>query len=431
MQHLPPQQVSERQPRKTIVRPLPVPSSRRIAMRVTPEAERALQRHHPWVFESAIERQNRDGRSGDLAVIFDRKRRFLAAGLYDPNSSIRVRVLQHQTPAVIDERFFGAKLALAAELRSDFLEGPSSQNTTGHRLVHGENDGLPGLVIDRYGSTVVFKLYSSAWLPYLGHLLIQLESICAIERAVLRFGRGMSHDPSELFGLNDGDILLGSRLDGPLLFKENGLCFECDPVRGHKTGFYLDQRENRARLEKLAEGKTVLNVFAYTGASAVYAARGGARQITSIDVSEPALQAAGRNFHRNRHFSTVSRASHRTVVSDAFEELERMRRAGLRFDVVVIDPPSFARKQSHIKRALAAYRRLTRLSLGVLQPGGTLVQASCSSRVAPSEFYAALHQAAVQAGRSLREIERTGHPLDHPVAFEEGAYLKCLFAVVA
>jgi 23S rRNA (cytosine1962-C5)-methyltransferase len=398
-------------------------------MRITPEAERALQRGHPWVFENAIERQNRQGCSGDLAVIFDRKRRFLAAGLYDPFSSIRVRVLQHQKPAVIDGRFFGAKLASAAELRSCFLEGPLSQNTTGHRLVHGENDGLPGLVIDRYGRTAVFKLYSSAWLPYLGLLLTQLESIFAIERAVLRLGRGLSQEPGQRFGLNDGDIILGPELDGPLLFSENGLCFECDPVRGHKTGFYLDQRENRARLEKLVEGKTVLNVFAYTGAFALYAARGGARQITSIDVSEPALLAARRNFDRNRHYPTVARASHTSVVGDAFEELERMGRAGLRFDVVVVDPPSFARKKSHIKRALAAYRRLTCLGLGVLKPGGTLVQASCSSRVAAPEFYSALYQSAVQAHRSLREIERTGHPLDHPVAFEQGAYLKCLFAV--
>jgi 23S rRNA (cytosine1962-C5)-methyltransferase len=246
---------------------------------------------------------------------------------------------------------------------------------------------------------------------------------------VLRFGRAMLQRSADLFGLHDGVILQGLDLDGPLVFLENGLRFESDPVNGHKTGFYLDQRDNRARLEKQVQGKTVLNVFAYTGAFSVYAARGGARHITSIDTSAPALQAARRNLDLNRQVPPVSGASHRAIVGDAFEELEGLGTAGRLFDVVIVDPPSFARRQSQVARALAAYRRLTRLSLGVLRKGGMLVQASCSSRVDAAAFFGALNQAAVRENRPLLEIERTGHPIDHPVRFKEGAYLKCLFAI--
>jgi 23S rRNA (cytosine1962-C5)-methyltransferase len=238
----------------------------------------------------------------------------------------------------------------------------------------------------------------------------------------------MQEQPRYLYGLNDGVILSGPPLDGPVIFCENGLRFEADPVRGQKTGFFLDQRENRARVEKLASGKTVLDVFACTGGFSVYAARGGARAIVSVDVSRPALAAAARNFGLNRDSLSVAAAKHEALAKDAFEALARLGRDGRRFDLVIVDPPAFAKKRAEVERALAAYGRLTRLGLGVLQPDGTLVMASCSNKVSSDEFFATVHRAATQAGRPLREIERTGHPLDHPVAFKEGAYLKCLFA---
>jgi 23S rRNA (cytosine1962-C5)-methyltransferase len=399
-------------------------------VRVTPAAERALRQGHPWLFDRAIRHQSQEGHSGGLAVVFDSDRRFLAVGLYDSHSSIRVRVLHHGKPALIDRNWFKGKLATAVRLRAPLLKGPPETATTGYRLVHGENDGLPGMVIDRYEETFVVKIYTVAWVPHLGDVLPALADVAQFEQLVLRFGRAALEQPQELYGLDDGAILVGPNLDGPVLFKENGLCFEADPIRGQKTGFFLDQRDNRARVEKLAGGKAVLNVFAYTGGFSVYAARGGARQVVSVDASAPALAAAMHNMAHNRHIPSVAAASHETVTGDAFEALDRMAKNGRRFDVVIVDPPAFAQKQSQVPQALSAYERLTRLSLDVLQPGGILVQASCSSRVDAETFFETVHHAAAQAGRSLREIERTGHPLDHPVTFREGAYLKCLFAIV-
>jgi len=410
---------------------IPGPSDRRIAVRVTPEAERALRGGHPWLFEGAITRQSRAGRAGDLVVIFDRKNRFLAVGLYDPHSAIRVRVLQHGKPATVNREFFRDRLAEAAQLRAPLRES----GTTGYRLVHGGNDSLPGLVIDRYDQTLALKIYTPAWFPHLRELLPALAEVIPAERVVLRLGRalgrGIASPQRNASPLRDGMILSGPPLDGPVLFLENGLRFEADPVHGQKTGFFLDQRDNRARVEKLAAGKSVLNVFAYTGGFSLYAARGGARSVVSLDASAPALEAAARNFALNRQHPSVAAAAHELLAEDAFEALARLGKSGRRFDLVIVDPPSFARRQAQVERALAAYARLTRLSLGVLRPGGTLVQASCSSRVSAEAFFETVNRAAAQAGRPLREIERTGHPLDHPIGFREGAYLKCLFATAA
>jgi 23S rRNA (cytosine1962-C5)-methyltransferase len=412
-----------------ILNHLPSPDAQRVALRVTPEAEHALRDGHPWLFDRAIRHQSHEGRPGDLAVVFDRNRRFLAVGLYDPHSSIRVRVLQHGKPATIGQSWFQAKLAAAARLRTPLLEGPPETATTGYRLVHGENDGLPGLVIDRYEQTLVVEIYTTAWIPHLKNVLPALGDTTRFERLILRLGRAALEQSQDLYGLDDGSVLLGPELDGPVLFWENGLRFEADPVHGQKTGFFLDQRDNRARVEKLAGGKAVLNVFAYTGGFSVYAARGGAREVVSVDASAPALEAAKRNMAHNRQLPAVAAASHQTVPGDAFEVLAQIAKSGRRFDMVIVDPPAFAKRQDQVPQALSAYERLTRLSLGVLKSGGTLVQASCSSRVDAETFFTTINRTAAQARRPLREIERTGHALDHPVTFKEGAYLKCLFAI--
>jgi 23S rRNA (cytosine1962-C5)-methyltransferase len=397
-------------------------------VRVVPGAERALREGHPWLFADSIRQQSHDGAPGDLAVVFDRKGRFLAVGLYDPQSSIRVRVLQHREPASIEREWFAAQLTAAAARRAPLRDRSLSARTTGYRLVHGENDGLPGFVVDRYEETLVIKLYTAAWVPHLRDVLAALTGIAPAERVVLRLGRTMQDRVQHLYGLEDGLVLSGPPLAGPVLFWENGLRFEADPIRGQKTGFFLDQRENRAQVESLVGGKNVLDVFAYTGGFSVYAARGGAQQVVDVDSSAPALAAAERNMAHNRHIPAVGRALHETVVDDAFEALARMGEAGRRFDVVIVDPPAFARRSIHVGRALSAYQSLTELSLGVLSPGGTLVQASCSRRIDAETFFETIHRAARRVGRPLRELERTGHPEDHPVAFREGAYLKCLFA---
>ena len=403
------------------------PSDRRLALRVTAAAQRQLRAGHPWLFDQAITSQSGEGRPGDLAVIFDDRKRFLAVGLYDPTSPLRVRVLQHGEPAPIDRCLAPRPAGAAAALRSAL---PAS-GTTGYRLVHGENDGLPGLVIDRYEQALVLKLYTLAWIPRLTDLLAVLEELVPAQTIVLRLTRAVSARPEFLYGLADGAVLAGAPPDGPVLFSENGLRFEADVLHGQKTGFFLDQRDNRARVEALAAGKRTLNVFAYTGGFSLYAARGGAPDVLSVDLSRPALAAAERNFILNRRLPAVAAARHATLAGNAFAVLADLRKQGRRFDLVIVDPPAFAKRASEVTGALQAYYRLTGLALGVTAPGGTVVLASCSSRVPAPVFFETVQTAAAQAGRPLHELERTGHALDHPVAFPEGAYLKCLFATAS
>jgi 23S rRNA (cytosine1962-C5)-methyltransferase len=401
---------------------LPSVSAKRIALRINAPAERALRQGHPWIFDQSVTEQSHAGAPGDLAVIFDAQRRFLAIGLYDPTSAIRVRILQSREPATINTDWFQNKLVNAVRVRAELDE----KNTAGYRLVHGENDGLPGLVLDRYADTLVLKLYTPAWIPHLKDFCDALAQVSPAAHLILRLNRSLQTQTEFLYGLSDGMTLSLQAPPNLILFKENGLIFESDPIHGQKTGFFLDQRDNRARVEKLSRDKSVLNVFAYTGGFSVYAARGGAKEVVSVDVSAPALEAAVRNMEHNN--LTVP---HETIAEDAFDVLERMASQKRLFDLVIIDPPMFAQSEKQIESALSAYRKLTRLGLSVLRKGGTLVQASCSSRVDADTFFESIHQSAKEAGHRLTELERTGHALDHPIRFKEGAYLKCLFAEVS
>jgi 23S rRNA (cytosine1962-C5)-methyltransferase len=405
---------------------LPALPDKRLAVRVTPAAQAALRGGHPWVFDHAIASvSGKDApRAGDLAVVFDDYRRFLAAGLYDPESPIRIRVLQHREPARIDRDWFRARLADAAAVRAPLAQS----GTDAYRLVHGENDGLPGLVVDRYADQLVLKIYTAAWLPWLPQLLDALVDVQPATAALLRLSRDTAQARLPR-GLVDGVALLGRPPSGPVEFRENSLRFAADLVHGQKTGFFLDQRDNRRRVEGLARGRRTLNAFAYTGGFSLYAARGGAPEVLSLDLSEPALRDAQANFALNRNIPAVAACRHSTLAGDAFEALAELGRGGARFGLVVVDPPAFAKRASEKPAALRAYARLTELALRVTAPGGIIALASCSSRVTADEFFSTVIQAATTARRPLREIERTGHPSDHPIRFPEAEYLKCLFAV--
>ncbi len=394
---------------------------------MVPPAERHLRDGHPWLYDTSISEQDGDGAPGDFAVVFDRKNRFLSIGLYDPASPIRVRMLLSGKPAPIDGAWFRARLQAAAVLRAP-LSAPERPRTDGYRLVNGESDGFPGLVVDRYASTLVVKLYTPAWIPHLAVLLPALLDVQPAERIVLRLNRSMRREPASLHGLTDGQILFGSPLAGPVVFSENGLRFEADPLFGQKTGFFLDQRDNRSRVEELSRGREVLNVFSYTGGFSVYAARGGARSVTSVDLSVPAIAGVERNFALNMDVPRVRSCPHHPVVGDAFEVLSGMAQTGRRFGLVVLDPPMFAQSKSQVEPALEAYRRLCRTGLAVLESGGSLVQASCSARVPAEAFFAAVQETALDTGRPLRDIQCTAHAMDHPARFLESSYLKCLFA---
>lgn len=386
-----------------------------------------MRERHPWVFESSIRSVSQKGRTGDVAVIFDRKNRFLAVGLLDLESPIRIRVLNVGSPARVGEELIRERLTRALARRGSLLEDGA---TTGFRVVNGAGDGLPGVVVDRYGEGVVAKLYSAAWISRLHELVPAITSALQPPEVVVLVSRTVADSPHCPDDFARGAVLVGDLEGGALSFLEAGLRFEAHPLDGHKTGFYLDQRENRKRVQSLAGGARVLNVFSYTGGFSLYAARGGAGAVTSVDVSGPALDQAERHFQLNRDADRpgVDEVPHRAVRGDAFRVLEEMGTRGERFDLVIVDPPAFAKAGKQTAGALASYGKLTELALGVLETGGVLVQASCSARVAPAEFFDAVHLAARRMGQRLVEIERTGHPLDHPFRHPEGEYLKCLFA---
>lgn len=408
---------------------------RRLAVRVSAAALTQVRRGSPWVYEGSITSVTLTGdeRPGDLAVIFDEDRRFVAIGLWDPQGAIRIRVLHQGAPRPIDGAFFAQRIEAARTRRAGLHDDP---DTDAYRVIHGENDALPALVVDRYDTTLVVKVYSAIWWPHLPEVLKALIAAESPTRIVLRLARTV-RSPHPL--LSDGAVLWGAPVTGPVLIRERGLRLEADVVAGHKTGHFLDQRDNRALVRaavgSVPQGPTgagaeVLDVFAHTGGFALSAAAGGARFVHLVDASAPALATAERNFAHNRHIRAVRECAVRTTVGDAFDVLADLHREGHLFDMVIIDPPSFASSERSVPAAVRAYGRLTRAGLQVLRRGGMLVQASCSSRIDEEMLRGIVHEAAAGARRDLVEVRRTGHPIDHPVGFDYGAYLTAVYATV-
>jgi len=386
---------------------------------------RVVKKGHPWIFDKGITKQNKPGNPGDLAILYDQKRKFIGIGLLDPESPIKIRVLHRGKPVNLDALWLRKRLDEIFARRAVLIE---DSQTTGYRLVSGENDGLPGLVIDRYDQTLVFKLDTVAWMPHLDLLKEIIVGALQPERIVLRVSRTVANSALCPEHLRKGCVIFGPELVGPVIFLENGLKFEAEPIIGQKTGFFLDQRDNRARVGKISRGRTVLNVFSYTGGFSLYAAAGGAPSVTSLDLSRPALDASLRNFKLNGDNKMLDSAAHQLICDDAFVALEKLAASGKRYGVVILDPPSFAKKLVDVSGAIKAYEKLAILGLEVLEKEGVLVAASCSARVTAPMFFEAVNRAAKKAGRPLKTIEKTNHAIDHPIGFPEGSYLKCLFA---
>ncbi len=397
----------------------------RVAVRLTPDALRRVRQGHPWVFDRSVRSVKPAGRSGDLAVVFDERRRFVAIGLYEPDAAIAVRVIHVGTPTPIDGGWWFRRVADAAarraELLADLVAAAGDGPGPGYRLVNGENDGLPGLVIDRYADVLVAKLYTAAWFPHLDGVITAAQTVTGASAVVVRLARRVAAT-SDRFA--DGEAIAGEVADR-VRFSEWGLTFEADVRRGQKTGHFLDQRHNRRRIGELVAGTSVLDVFSATGGFAVHAAAGGARSVHSVDASAPTLDAARQNMELNRHLPAVAACRFTTEVGDAFDVLRRLGAERRRYGVVVIDPPAFAQRASDVERALGAYRRLATLATPLVEPGGVLMLASCSSRVGDEAFFDAV-SSPVLAARGV-EVERSGHDVDHPVSFAEGAYLKAGF----
>lgn len=390
----------------------------RLAVKLTADGERILkQQKHPWIFSESISKINKEGKAGDIAIVFDRKRNSpLGVGLYDPTSPVRIKMLHFGGGAIINKSFFEEKLKHTFDIRSSLLE----TDTNSYRLVFGENDGFPGLIADLYAQVLVLKLYSEIWFPYVSTLIPLLQKYSGCTCIVLRLSRNLQVLPELPY--QEGQILFGQLESEEVAFKEHGIRFSANVIEGHKTGFFLDHRHNRKKVGELSSNKTVLDVFSYAGGFSVHALVQGAKEVTSVDISAQALEIAKMNAGLNS-FKGV----HHVVAGDAFELLQNYVNRKEVFDIVVIDPPSFAKAKSEVTMAKRKYAQIAALGIKLTAPKGLLVLASCTSRITAQEFFAVNEQAFLQSGREYMLIEKTGHDSDHPVTFKEGAYLKCGF----
>ena len=384
-----------------------------------PGKERSLFRHHPWLFDTAVARLAGPARPGDTVTVCDAHGKPLAKAAYSPQSKIRARVWTFDVAATIDHAFFKRRVAEAVARRAAL---PELAGQPGLRLIHAESDGLPGVIADRYGDTVVVQLTSAGAEKWRGALVDGLQKATGCARIYER-------SDSEVRGLEGLEPatgwLLGEAPAGEIVIEEHGVRMAVDIVAGHKTGFYLDQRENRRLLAELSRGKRVLNCFCYTGGFTLQAMAGGATSVLSIDSSQPALDRAAANLALN---PALDAAKAEWRCANVFDELRRLRAAGESFDLIVLDPPKFAPSASHAERASRAYKDINLLGFRLLAPGGLLMTYSCSGGIGLELFQKIVAGAACDAGRTARIVRRLQGAADHPVdlAFPEGEYLKGL-----
>ena len=389
-----------------------------IRLTISKTLEKKIRNGYPWVFEYQLLNKPKPNAPTGLGVIYDSENRFLALGLYDPDSPISLRILQTRKPIAINSEFFRNRLEKAWKARK-ILE---KQSTNGFRIVNGENDRLPGLIIDRYNDTLSMKVYSAAWFPFLSELRRHLDFGGRIKRCVLRLSRNVTSNR-----IHEGMLLFGRPISKPIIFRENGLFFQTDVLKAQKTGFYFDQRENRQRIRNLARNKNILNVFSYTGAFSIYAFAGGCRSVLEIESNPHALKAARTNIELNFPDVISNAKKFKQLRGNAFELLDQLAIKKIKFDLVILDPPALAREKKHKPQALNAYSQLAKASSKLIVPGGTLLAASCSRPIKGNEFCGAIHRGITAAKRVGKEFMRTGHGLDHPVGFEGGSYLKAVF----
>jgi 23S rRNA (cytosine1962-C5)-methyltransferase len=384
-----------------------------------PGRERSLFKRHPWLFDTAVARLAGHARLGDTVIVQAADGRPLAKAAYSPHSKIRARVWSFDVATTIDHAFFKRRIAAAVARRAALPELAGQQ---GLRLIHAESDGLPGVIADQYGDTVVVQLTSAGAEKWRTAIADGLQKATGCARIYER-------SDSEVRGLEGLEPttgwLHGAAPAGDIVIEEYGVQMAVDIVSGHKTGFYLDQRDNRRQLAELSAGKRVLNCFCYTGGFSLQALAGGATSALSIDSSQPALERAAANLALNPQLD-ATRAEWRCA--NVFDELRKLKAAGETFDLIVLDPPKFAPSASHAERASRAYKDINLLGCKLLAPGGLLMTYSCSGGIGLELFQKIVAGAACDAGRTARIVRRLQGSADHPVdlAFPEGEYLKGL-----
>ena len=390
--------------------------------------EESLRRFHPWVFSGAIQHIDNGIGEGDIVRVMTNSGEFIAVGHYQIGS-IAVRVLSFKEEE-IGSAYWEERLASALAMRQSIGIADNPENNT-YRLVHGEGDGLPGLIVDCYGKTAVLQAHSVG-MHYCRKEIAEalkyvmggrIENIYYKSETTLPFKADIGqNEAEEADGLKNGFLYGGSDENTAI---ENGLKFHVDWLRGQKTGFFIDQRENRALLERYSKGKSVLNMFCYTGGFSFYAMRGGATAVHSVDSSAKAIELTNANVELN--FPGDSR--HKAFCEDAFKFLEH---EGEKYDIIVLDPPAFAKHRAALRNALKGYTRLNVKAFEHIRKGGILFTFSCSQVVTKDNFRNAVFTAAAQAGRSVRILHQLHQPADHPINIyhPEGEYLKGLVLYV-
>jgi 23S rRNA (cytosine1962-C5)-methyltransferase len=381
--------------------------------------EKALLRGHPWIFSGSITKSDKDDgepQAGETVKIVDSSRQFLAWGSYSPESKIKVRVWSRNQGEKIDREFFLARLEKTIHLRRRFL---LTDEFTAYRLVHAESDGLPGLIVDRYADTLVVQFLTCGaeyWRETFVELIARLIACDYIyERSDVDVRRleGLTPRKGPLVGEDDLELIQ---------IQEGDMRYWVDICHGQKTGFYLDQRENRSEIRKLADDQHVLDCFAYTGGFSISALIGGAKSVVAVESSSEAIKLGQENIALNR----ISANKIEWIESDVFKVLRQFRDGNKKFEMVILDPPKFAPTATHAHRAARGYKDINLLAMKLLNPGGLLVTFSCSGGISEHLFQKILAGAAIDAGVNAKIMDRLGPGADHPVAlnFPEGAYLK-------
>jgi 23S rRNA (cytosine1962-C5)-methyltransferase len=379
---------------------------------------------HPWVFAGAIDRIEGEPKPAETVSLHASDGKFIACGLYNPHSQIRVRLYSWEEGESLDADFWSRQLDSAISLRQTLYGKPNAESAC--RLVFSEADGLSGLIVDRYGEWLLVQFTSLALAERKDVILDLLEAKLRPQGIWLRTEKGIRE--TEHLEVADG-LARGTEPPRPLFVSENGVRYGVDVVQGHKTGFYLDQRDNRAAVARYVAGKRVLDIFCYTGGFGLTALKvGKASEVYAVDVSEAALGLAKANAELNQVSSAI-----RFEKSDAFEALERLAAAGESFDTVILDPPKLTRHRAGLAKALRGYHSLNQLALGVLAPGGILVSCSCSGLIGRDDFVAMLASVSQRSGRTIQILESRGQAADHPTSVHclETAYLKCYICRVA
>ena len=386
-----------------------------------PGKEESLKRFHPWVFSGAIARMDGEPEEGEVVEVYTAQKEFIAKGHFQIGS-IAVRVLTFRQDEAIDACFWRRRLDIALQMRRSIgLVGREDNNT--YRLAHGEGDNLPGLVIDIYARTAVMQAHSAGM--HLDRMAIA-DALAEVMQGEIDniYYKSETTLPYKADLFPENGFLRGGNADNVAM--EYGLNFHIDWLKGQKTGFFVDQRENRALLERYARGRNVLNMFCYTGGFSVYAMRGGALSVHSVDSSAKAIDLTNKNIALN----FPDDARHTAYAEDAFKFLDRMEQEA--YDLIILDPPAFAKHRDALRNALQGYRKLNARAFEKIRPGGILFTFSCSQAVNKDQFRMAVFTAAAQSGRSVRILHQLTQPADHPVNIyhPEGEYLKGLVLYV-